>query len=178
MVKISFCLQYFEALVGWQEGHPACKKLSDEVLAWLSVWSEVQTSTQFSWCHCHSPSLASVKSRLVLPFWYRLTRVVPDKGPLNGCVCVCVCVWWLIVNLCSPSNSAFHQTRDWSSCDCWLQLDIVRTTRWLRWCQAFGCLVLWKRRMQDLHLQPRLSRPPPYVTNTPTLCGFYPRHAS
>ena len=21
---------------------------------------------------------------------YRLTRVVPDKGPLNGCVCVCV----------------------------------------------------------------------------------------
>ena len=32
------------------------------------------------------------KSRLVLPFWYRLTRVVPEKGPLNGCVCVCVCV--------------------------------------------------------------------------------------
>ena len=30
-------------LVGWQEGHPACKKLSGEVLAWLSVWSEVQT---------------------------------------------------------------------------------------------------------------------------------------
>jgi len=28
--------------VGWQEGHLACKKLSDEVLAWLSVWSEVQ----------------------------------------------------------------------------------------------------------------------------------------
>ena len=34
-------------------------------------------------------SLASVKSRLVLPFWYRLTRVVPDKGLLNGCVCTC-----------------------------------------------------------------------------------------
>jgi len=28
-------------LVGWQEGHPACKKLSGGVLAWLSVWSEV-----------------------------------------------------------------------------------------------------------------------------------------
>ena len=28
-------------LVGRQEGHPACKKLSDWVLAWLSVWSEV-----------------------------------------------------------------------------------------------------------------------------------------
>jgi len=32
--------------------------------------------------------LASVKSRLVLPFWYRLTWVVPEKGPLNRCVCV------------------------------------------------------------------------------------------
>jgi len=37
-------------------------------------------------------SLASVKSRLVLPFWYRLTWVVLEKGPLNGCVCVCVIV--------------------------------------------------------------------------------------
>ena len=49
-----------------------------------------------------SPSLASVKSRLVLPFWYRLTWVVPDRGPLNVCVCVagvggvvgsCVVAW-------------------------------------------------------------------------------------
>jgi len=23
-------------------------------------------------------------------FWYQPTRVVPDKRPLNGCVCVCV----------------------------------------------------------------------------------------
>jgi len=30
-------------LVGWQEGHPAYKKQSGGVLAWLSVWSEVQT---------------------------------------------------------------------------------------------------------------------------------------
>jgi len=30
-------------LVGQQEGHPACKKLSSGVLVWLSVWSEVQT---------------------------------------------------------------------------------------------------------------------------------------
>jgi len=37
-----------------------------------------------------------VKSRLVLPFWYRPTRVVLAKGPLNGCVCVCVS-WQRIV---------------------------------------------------------------------------------
>ena len=30
-------------LVGRQEGHPACKKQSGGVLAWLSIWSEVQT---------------------------------------------------------------------------------------------------------------------------------------
>jgi len=30
-------------LVGQQEGHPACKKLSGGVLVWLSVWSDVQT---------------------------------------------------------------------------------------------------------------------------------------
>jgi len=35
-------------LVGRQEGHPACKELSGGVLAWLSVWSDVQT--------CISPS--------------------------------------------------------------------------------------------------------------------------
>jgi len=75
-------------LVGQQEGHLACKKLSGGVLAWLCVWSEVQTCIWPSWCYCHSLFLASVKSRLVLSFWYRLTQIVPEKGPLNGCVCV------------------------------------------------------------------------------------------
>ena len=76
-------------LVGRQEGRPACKKLSGGLLASLSVWREVQTCIWPSWCLCHSLSLAPVKSRLFLPFWYQLTRVVPEKGPLNGCVCVC-----------------------------------------------------------------------------------------
>jgi len=80
-------------LVGWQERQPACKKLSGGVLAWLSVWSKVQTCIWPSCCHCRSLSLAPVKSRLVLPFWYWLTWVVPEKGPLNGRVCVCR-YWW------------------------------------------------------------------------------------
>ena len=70
--------------LGGRKGIRPVKKLSGGVLAWLSVWSEVQTCIWPSWCHCHSLSLASVKSRSVLPFWYRLTRVVPEKGPLNG----------------------------------------------------------------------------------------------
>jgi len=52
-----------------------------------------------SWCHCHSMSLASVKSRLVLSFWYRLTQVVREKGPLIGCMCggtvKSVCLTWV-----------------------------------------------------------------------------------
>jgi len=36
---------------------------------------------------------------LVLPFWYWLTWVVPDKGPLNGCVCVCVANWLIIKHI-------------------------------------------------------------------------------
>ena len=40
------CRDNFSALtllVGQQEGHPACKKLSGGVQVWLSVWSKVQT---------------------------------------------------------------------------------------------------------------------------------------
>ena len=85
-----FAFSALTLLVGRQEGHTACKKYSGGELVWLSVWSEVQTCIRPSWCHCHSLSLASVKSRLVLPFWYRLTRVVSEKGPLNGCVRVFV----------------------------------------------------------------------------------------
>jgi len=32
------------------------------------------------------------KIQIGFTFWYLLTRVVPDKWPLNVCVCVCVCV--------------------------------------------------------------------------------------
>jgi len=75
--------------LGGRKGIRPVKKLSSGVLAWLSVWSEVQTCIWLSWCHCHSLSLAPVKSRSVLLFWYRLTWVVPEIGPLKR-VCVCV----------------------------------------------------------------------------------------
>ena len=40
---IYYAFSALTVLVGRQEGHPACKKLSDGVLVWLSVWSKVQT---------------------------------------------------------------------------------------------------------------------------------------
>jgi len=82
-------------LVGRQEGHPACKKTEwwgAGVVICLEWGTDLHTP---GWCHCYSHyslSLAPVKSRLVLPFWYRLTRVVPDKEPLNGCVCVALII--------------------------------------------------------------------------------------
>jgi len=39
-----------------------------------------------------SPYLASFKSRLVLPFCYRLTQVFLVKRPLNGCSNILVCL--------------------------------------------------------------------------------------
>jgi len=68
-------------LIGWQEGHLACKKLSGGVLAWLSVWGEVQICIWTSWHHCHLLSLAPGNTDW---FWFYLsgtgiTRVVPDK---------------------------------------------------------------------------------------------------
>ena len=79
-----FCT-WFSALSCW---------LGDKVIRpvtkseWCGAdWSKVQTCIWPSWCHCHSLSPASVKSRLVLPFCYRLTRLVLDKGQLNVCVC-------------------------------------------------------------------------------------------
>jgi len=61
-----FCgLQCFDD-IGWATGRASgLQKLSGGVMAWLFVWSDVQTCIRPSWCHCHSLSLASVKSRLV-----------------------------------------------------------------------------------------------------------------
>ena len=42
--------------------------------------------------HAKIPSsLAAFKFRLGLPFWYRLTQVVLEKRPLNGCSSCCGC---------------------------------------------------------------------------------------
>jgi len=84
-------LQCFDAVS--REEQPACK------IEWwgigvVIVWSEVQiVCVRSSWCHCRPKtpsSLATFKSRLVLPFWYQLTQVVLEKRPLNGCSAVVV----------------------------------------------------------------------------------------
>jgi len=41
-VSVCVCVCLCVCVCGRQEGHPACNKLSGGVLAWLSVWIEVQ----------------------------------------------------------------------------------------------------------------------------------------
>jgi len=73
-------------LAGNQEEHPACKNMSD-ILAWLSVWSEVQIiCIWFSWCQwtCNLIISCFIKIQNGLPFQCQLTHVVLEKRPLNG----------------------------------------------------------------------------------------------
>jgi len=72
-------------LVGRQEGHPACKKLE-----WwgAGVIICLERGADLHMAQLMPLPLTVSCFRLVLPFWYRLTWVVPEKGPLNGRVCV------------------------------------------------------------------------------------------
>jgi len=69
-------------LVGQQEGHPASKKLSGRVLEQGADLHTAQLMPLLLTISCFS------KIQIGLPFWYRLTRAVPEKGPLNRCACV------------------------------------------------------------------------------------------
>ena len=108
---VLFAFSALTLLVGQQEGHPACKKLSGGVLAWLSAWSEVQTCIWPSWCHCHSHSLslASVKSS-----WFYLSGTgspvySQKKGRKTG-VCVLLATLYdhMFVGLLGHSAVVFH----------------------------------------------------------------------
>jgi len=64
--------------------HPACIKLSDEMMLWLSVWSKVPMIYVWSsWCHCNSVISCWIKIQIGLTFWCRLTQVVLERRPLN-----------------------------------------------------------------------------------------------
>jgi len=73
--------------LGSRKGIRSVKNLIGGVLAWLSVWGEVQMCISPSWCHCHSLSLAPVN-----PDWFYQNGSAflvpaypgcPEKRPLN-----------------------------------------------------------------------------------------------
>jgi len=59
-------------LVGWQEGHPACEKLSDGMLAWLCLGQVADLHVAQPMPLLFTISCCS-KSRLVLPSWFYLS---------------------------------------------------------------------------------------------------------
>jgi len=63
----AFAFSALTLLVGWQKGHPACKKLSGGMLAWLS-------GMRYRLAYGPTDATAcSSKSRLVLPSWFYLS---------------------------------------------------------------------------------------------------------
>ena len=92
------CLQSLTLLVGRQEGQLACKTewWGAGVVICLERGADLHIAQLMP---LPLPLTVSVKSRLVLPFWHWLTRIVPDNGPLNGCVCMCVCTGTSIMKL-------------------------------------------------------------------------------
>jgi len=73
-------------LVGRQEGHLACKKLSSGVLAWLSVWSEVLTHMAQL---MPLPRTLSCSSKIQTGFTFLVPAHPGSPGQGAGCVCVC-----------------------------------------------------------------------------------------
>jgi len=150
-MTIGRCPFSFSALtlfVGRQEGHPACKKLSSGMLAWLSVWSVVQTCIWPSWCHCHSLSVAPVKSKLVLPFWYRLTWVVPEKGPLNVRVCVWYrcpkkCIYMLNLPILWVEKHVHARLKQKTLPNFMLMVTLFNAALLQLWCYGWLCLVMF-----------------------------------
>ena len=82
------CLSALMLLVGRQEGHSACKKLwwGASMVIFLGRGADLHMAQLIPLPLTVS---CSCISQLVLLFWYHLTQVVLDKGPLKGCMYVC-----------------------------------------------------------------------------------------
>ena len=89
-------------LVGQQEGYPACKKLSGGVLAWLSVWSKVQT--------CIWPQLMpllltiSCFSEIQIGFTF-LVPAHPGSPRKRAVKWVCVWVYFILSRVLPPPKN-------------------------------------------------------------------------
>ena len=93
-LKCNIAFSALTLLVGRQEGHPACKKTEWWDVG-VVVWDEVQTLHIAQQMPLPLTISCSSKSRLVLtflvlPFWYLLTRVVPDIFQNSSKMVVCV----------------------------------------------------------------------------------------
>ena len=126
-------------LVGCQEEHPACKK-------WMMRCRRGYLSGARCKWFAYGPADAiaipssphSLKSRMVSPFWCRLTQVVLEKRPLNGFLsAACGCRY--------KPTAAGHWGAEWRQLHiCDVRLDAgwhcdacVPGVRLIRWCAVW-----------------------------------------
>jgi len=104
-------------LVGRQEGHPACKKTE-----W---WGAGMVICLERGADLHMAQLMPLpltvscfsKIQIGFTFLYWLTWVVPDKGPLNECVCVLhsfIAFLCVVLKICSKYSNSIY----WSVITC------------------------------------------------------------
>ena len=113
-------------LVEWQEEHPACRITSDEVLAWLSVWSKVEDLHMIQLMPMLPHYLGFRKSRMVFPSGAGLPGLSWKKWPFNDCVWVCACYTYvgasgdhMFVHMYPGHNEDFAGS-DLSQLDTWV----------------------------------------------------------
>jgi len=108
--------------LGGRKGIQPVKHLSGEVLARCRLaYGPVDATAT----HC---LLLQRNPDWLLPFWYWLTRVVSDKGPLNGCVCLrCVTQGHV---LCWSSGGGRSEAHDAGVR--WVNIDHSQWTEWRR----------------------------------------------
>jgi len=142
-------------LVGWQEGHPACKKwvvrychgyLSGARCKWFAYGSADATASPSFFCDS--------KIQNGLPFWCRLNQVVLEKRTLNGCsssntyrryinhllaysltwLRTVLCGGWCLHMMLRTANDACQKRRSINS-SLFPQIDIIR-----------GMMIVWRLR--------------------------------
>jgi len=120
-------------------------------------------------------SLASYKSRLVLPLWYRLTCVVLEKRPLNGCSSVAVVVLFFSR---ARSKGWPHHGRTFSIYLCPLSfwLTLPRRVLSTSWCCTTGPCVVFLACVHlalflALSLSPGNSLVSPWCDHSMLWCG-------
>ena len=126
LCSIEIAFSALRLLAGRQEEHPACKNWV--LRCWCGYLSGARCRL-FAYGPADAAaiqkppsSLASFKSRLVLPFWYQLTQVVVEKKPLNGCSVA------VVMYSCS-SNSFWHYLL--CVVRCWPELYSRLNRRWV-----------------------------------------------
>jgi len=113
-------------LIGRQEGYPAWWGAGVIICLWRGA-------------HLHTVQLMPLpftvcsfsKIQIDLPFWYRLIWVVPEKGPLNVCMCA--------VEVCLQ-NSAHINSLDFAVGSCFSEIFCVKSRETIAECmQLFNC---------------------------------------